>query len=353
MCFKQRKSFLLFILILSFLFIPGCGDDSTTHITTDTSAGGGGLNTPAPSTTSLKVIVFTGSYPDSIIGNEKIPGINIKLRHADINSLDSENIQGIPLGLNSYVFNNLEPGTYMLTVSSMGYTPHWEYVDVRDGYNEVTVRLREDVLTVVKGLDTCYDIYFIDTDTGWITGAGGRVLKTTSGGSTWQTQNTGVENTLRGVQFIDTSTGWAVGDYGMILKSTGGGSTWQIQTGGTSATLYDVHFVNATTGWAVGVGGTILKTVSGGTTWQTQTGETSATLYGVYFTDISNGWATGMGGTILRTTDGGTTWISQTGGTPNSLNSVYFINNTTGWIAGAGGNVLKTTNSGEIGRAHV
>jgi hypothetical protein len=44
-------------------------------------------------------------------------------------------------------------------------------------------------------------------------------------------------NTLNAVDFVSPSIGWAVGYYGTILRTTDGGTTWNSQTSGTTDNL--------------------------------------------------------------------------------------------------------------------
>ncbi|MFQ6031592.1 MAG: YCF48-related protein [Candidatus Zixiibacteriota bacterium] len=71
---------------------------------------------------------------------------------------------------------------------------------------------------------------------------------------------------LYSVCFVDANTGWAVGDGAKILNTTDGGSTWNTQSFRTSEELNSVCFADANTGWAVGWDGTILHTTTGGYT---------------------------------------------------------------------------------------
>jgi hypothetical protein len=65
---------------------------------------------------------------------------------------------------------------------------------------------------------------FIDANTGWTAGYG-PIYKTTNGGLNWYSQ---VDIGLAGtecMQFINSQTGWIVGDEGLIVKTTNGGET--------------------------------------------------------------------------------------------------------------------------------
>ncbi|MCW8961436.1 MAG: YCF48-related protein, partial [Ignavibacteriaceae bacterium] len=77
-------------------------------------------------------------------------------------------------------------------------------------------------------------IYFVDSNTGWTVGTGGTILKTTNGGNSWETQNSGTEEYLLSTFFINANTGWVVGSNGLILKTTNSGDNWFSQSSGTS-----------------------------------------------------------------------------------------------------------------------
>ncbi|MBI2889979.1 MAG: Ig-like domain repeat protein [Nitrospirae bacterium] len=248
--------------------------------------------------------------------------------------------------------------------------------------------------------DPLFDIYFLDTSTGYgVGGSGGvssAICKTTDGGSAWtaQTSPTG-SDTLEGVHCpVDASTCYAVGYSGRIIKTTNG-STWSTQTSGistrinavvclnnntcyaaggsgaggspsllkttdggatswTSQTVCDASYglwaidcVDTNTCWAAGQNGTICKTINGGSTWTPQTSGVTNWLYGLDAVDASTAYVVGNSGTVLKTSNGGSSWSSQTSGTSNTLYGIHFpVDGTTGYAAGASGTVLKTTNGG-------
>lgn len=78
-------------------------------------------------------------------------------------------------------------------------------------------------------------------------------------GSIWDSQASGVAETLYGVSFLDGQHGWAVGNNGAIISTTDAGAHWQVESGPTSRILFDVFYVSGGPGWAVGEKGTILK----------------------------------------------------------------------------------------------
>ena len=108
--------------------------------------------------------------------------------------------------------------------------------------------------------------------------------------------------------FIDVTTGTSVGTSGIILRTTDGGSTWVSQNSGTTNQLNEVVFTDANTGTAVGEGGTVLRTTDGGNEWNDQASGTTNLLFGLSFVDANTGAAVGAEGKILKTTDGGGQW---------------------------------------------
>lgn len=235
---------------------------------------------------------------------------------------------------------------------------------------------------------TFYSVYFVNTNTGWATGAGGTIRATTNAGVNWTAQASGSPYSLTSVHFPAASTGWIVGTSATIRMTTNGGLNWISQASGNPAALWSVYFLNITTGWAVGgtgswvirkttdgganwsgvaVGagsplycvrfinpsgwtcggdGMIRATTDGGTVWTPQTSNTSNHLLSLHFPDSTTGWTVGYNGTIRTTTNGGMIWTGQSGGTTRHLHSVFFTNISTGYIAGDSGAVLKTTNGG-------
>jgi Uncharacterized protein related to plant photosystem II stability/assembly factor len=89
--------------------------------------------------------------------------------------------------------------------------------------------------------------------------------------------------------------GPSVGASGTILRTTNGGTSWDTQTSGTTVPLHGVAFQNANIGTVVGNSGTILKTTDGGSHWVPQNSSTTDHLWDVSFSDANNGAAVGEG----------------------------------------------------------
>lgn len=226
-------------------------------------------------------------------------------------------------------------------------------------------------------------VQFADANTGYIAGDSGRVYKTVNAGGSWNLIPTGTDRNFFGMYFQDANTGY-VGGMSVILKTTNGGSTWNTQFNNGAYYVTDLFFLNGQTGWAnlsasdllkttngganwTDVGssvssqicfinentgfafgyppfssGPLQKTVNGGASWSVQP-QTGVNVMSMYFLNSNTGFGMGLNG-FIHTTDAGTTWKSETANI--ILFHVSFENSSTGWAMSSTGNVIKTTNAG-------
>ncbi len=201
-------------------------------------------------------------------------------------------------------------------------------------------------------------IAFADERNGWAAGVGGTMLHTADGGSAWVRQDTGADGNILDIFFLDERRGWAVGEFGMVIHTRDGGGTWVSQREPTDTLFNDVFFADELTGWIVGEFGTILHTRDGGETWQAQEcpdleqqvdeydwERPMPALYGLWFVDNSTGWIVGMDGVILHTDSGGASWKRIASGTDKPLYGIT-VHGRTGWIVGNKGVFIASTDGG-------
>jgi photosystem II stability/assembly factor-like uncharacterized protein len=164
-----------------------------------------------------------------------------------------------------------------------------------------------------------WDVVLLNANTAIAVDQNGSILKSTDGGSSWNTVYQSSPYWISCVCFTSVNTGLAIGSGVagiIILKTTDGGDTWT-QISGTPG-IFSILSVSASGpgGWTIVVrdsasNSLIFKSTNDGITWNTQTNPTTNRLNCVFFTDANNGTAVGDNGTILRTTNGGITFIGK------------------------------------------
>ena len=213
-----------------------------------------------------------------------------------------------------------------------------------------------------------YALHFLDVNTGWAVGSGGRILKTTNGGASWAQQTTGVSDELTAVYFTDASHGWAAGDNGRLLWTNNGGGTWNATTLGTSQFLA-IDFFGSDLGAVVGRNGAVYVTSNAGTNggnWVAGGATGSGGSLDLEAVDYAAANALYIGGaertilaagnaTVLKSTNGGAAWGALVPADLTKRNEfmsygyvtdLSFSSATTGWAALSNGSVAYTTDSG-------
>jgi photosystem II stability/assembly factor-like uncharacterized protein len=242
---------------------------------------------------------------------------------------------------------------------------------------------------------TLNDVFFIDSQNGWIVADSGTFLKTTNGGVNWTVQSLPFYRPLYTVFFMNENVGYAGGGFvyivnsGYVYKTTDGGDNWTVMDYGDIVT--DIVFINANTGLR-GINSTIegqsigeisrttnsgmnwsnestsyicnslsfssqhagysvghywddtsndtsivMKTTDYGTTWETKFKNANVWGHGFLrsvFSIDNNVWVAGRAGLILNSTDHGESWSNQPTPGSNSMNSIFFVNANTGWAVG-------------------
>lgn len=199
--------------------------------------------------------------------------------------------------------------------------------------------------------------FFVNAQTGWVTGINGVIIKTTNGGTNWVTQYNSTFNSLSSIHFIDSQTGWAVGyraGLSRVLKTVNGGTNWtELVNNNLGFVLTRIQFIDFITGWASGSGGynsqaVILKSTNSGANWITQydtTGILTYTINDIYFANSLTGYAVGWNNKILKTTNGGNYWFYQNNNVVGGMfNAVHFLDANIGFAAGS--DIYKTTDGG-------
>ncbi len=128
-----------------------------------------------------------------------------------------------------------------------------------------------------------YAVYFLNDNTGYIAGSvgnGGRLAKTTDGGSSWQFIESIIPSRFRDVFTFNDTLILMCDALGNVERSTDGGAGWTILSTGTSSELTKFCFINKDTGFVCGRNGTVLRTINGGLNWtSTNNGLPSTSIF--------------------------------------------------------------------------
>ncbi len=188
-------------------------------------------------------------------------------------------------------------------------------------------------------------IAFTDAMTGVIAMNNGSMLRSTDGGFTWDLlPRSGYA--LRMLRVAPDGSLWGCGSVGVIARSTNGGASWTTMNSGVTTVLYDITFPDASTVIAAGGAGVILRSTDGGQQWNSVTAPLSTDIISMDFADANHGLAVQLPKYLLRTTDGGQSW-SDTSFAVNEFTQVRFAGNNTGWLlSNSPGSVFKTTDAG-------
>ncbi|MFU8844057.1 MAG: YCF48-related protein [Bacteroidales bacterium] len=194
-----------------------------------------------------------------------------------------------------------------------------------------------------------YSIRALSPQLGFAVGAQGTLIKTVSGDTIWQSLSSGTTKNLYAL-FYKSSVqgGYAVGDQGTIIRIRNNGNLINSIPSGVSQALYDVCFPTDTLGFAVGYNGRIIKIKLVDNVYQVTPVPSGITtpLNEIFFPTPQTGYIAGEGGVILKSTDGGNSWLPQHSRTSNNLRGMFFHDDLKGYVVGSGPAILLTTIGG-------
>src|SRR5690606_4122133 len=126
----------------------------------------------------------------------------------------------------------------------------------------------------------------------------------------WMVQNSNTSNHLHTVYFINDNTGYIGGQSGIFLKTTNGGTNWESIPGLGSVEITKIIFTSENDGYFIREGSSsVNKTTNGGLNWFSY-GSGSQTMYGLSFPSPTTGYACGNQNTLIKTSNSGLNWES-------------------------------------------
>jgi len=209
------------------------------------------------------------------------------------------------------------------------------------------------------------DIFFINSDIGFIVGYNGNIYKTNNAGKAWQKQVSNTTLHLYSVFFLNENIGFIGGqamncldsDCGsgsVFLKTTNGGETWTKTFFKDYNKIYSLNFFDESNGLALidtpdkpnSRDYYIARTSDGGKSWKFIDLPIKPTYDKFYFID-NTVLVAGENQKIFKSTDFGNSWESISTPVPifNDIRNIYFYNKNIGFVDGVT-NFYKTTNGG-------
>ncbi len=122
--------------------------------------------------------------------------------------------------------------------------------------------------------------------------------------TTWHTQWRGTGD-INDVYFVDDQTGYAVGNGGRFMRTRDGGRFWHYEALPGAPDWQAVFFADSQHGWIAGEGGRLWASGSAGDAWQPVTLPYTNTLTALTATAAGEVWAAGLGGVLVHGTAAG------------------------------------------------
>ncbi len=195
----------------------------------------------------------------------------------------------------------------------------------------------------------------VDDNTIFVSGTKGHLVRTTNGGTSWDTLSVGSGQTTAFIDFVNANTGYVFLYYGQWFKTTDGGATFSPLLDWPNISFWGLALPTdnkiVLTAWG---GGELAMSEDGGMNWSYPLNLATGTpenLYECEFIDANTGIIAGGYGTMHKTTDGGHTFkfidnpIYQ--GTNLHINSLRYINANVVLAGGSKGTIIKSEDGGE------
>lgn len=174
-------------------------------------------------------------------------------------------------------------------------------------------------------------------------------MKTSDAGSNWVQQNSGTNFVLKSVHFVNSETGYITGagisgNPALILRTNNGGENWSVQLYPSYNSLNKIFFDGTQNGFVVGTvnsnNGLIGTTINGGNNWNFAVQNITFPLNSLYFFSPLLGYSVGNNGVIITTTNGGFNWSYESSGVINNLKDIAYSGAAL-FAVGNNGTVLK------------
>ncbi len=201
-----------------------------------------------------------------------------------------------------------------------------------------------------------YDIFMLNSNTGYICGSYGVVRKTTNGGANWDSVPSPMpwvsSNILRKMHWFDANTGivtQTASSTGGYFITTDGGNTWTTNYTGIDDRIYAISVTDQNTAYAANYTPQVMKTTNQGANWTLLSAPMgSGYIYSMKFFNANTGYVSATSGArLVRTTNGGTTFDTVYMPVTSGIYTMAWLNYNIGYVFTTSGGTLRTTNAGQ------
>ncbi|HRE40655.1 MAG TPA: YCF48-related protein [Ignavibacteria bacterium] len=180
----------------------------------------------------------------------------------------------------------------------------------------------------------------------FICGTSGRIIKSTNLGNSWTSLNSSLDIMFTSISGIDENKIIVCSEDGYVYKSENGGENFEAVLVNENVFFTSVKYLTNENIFVAGLSGKMFKSIDLGKSWKTVNSNTDKNIHSLYFLNSQTGYFAGLPGNIFKTIDGGNSWQFQNSNISNSLRGVHFYNQNNGFVVGYTTNILWTTTGG-------
>jgi photosystem II stability/assembly factor-like uncharacterized protein len=178
------------------------------------------------------------------------------------------------------------------------------------------------------------------------TGQSGAYARSTDGGQAWTQSSVPTSESLNDIAFPSAQIGYALDSDGKFFKTTNGGTSWASLDTGTTARPSTLAAASTSAVMLVGPTG-VRRTTNGGSAFSTVKGNISKAKLQEWDKGGSAWFVWGVSSTLWRSTNNGSSWSKVALPKKVKISQADFASSSTGYLRDTGGRIWRTSNTGK------